>query len=701
MAALEKIRKRAAILTIVIGAGLLAFILEEAVRASGAFRMDTMALQIGDEKIDIREFQPLVTQQQEKLQQQNPNQKTNGEELQQQVVQQLIAEKIIAQECKDASIDVTDDEILTVLCNELNIDKKTFDQIKNAKPKANPTAEDQQILQAKEYIETKLPEISNQLKSNKLGLAIMGCIKPNKLDDTIINEEQTPYDIEYTKVDYAQYANKYKVSDDEIKEAYNQYKEFFKIDQEQRRISYIKVDLDPSASDTKVANADINRIYNAFASQEGILGIKNLKTADNKPLDNLFIDSLVMKSKDNNPQFTDLLAGGVNSMIKVDPNPANPRDRNTFIYKVTKMVEVPDSLGLSYVQVMGNKQMQDSVFALLTNGVSIDSLNSTNKNQNIAIRKFDPANTPAIDGLVNEDSVRNKILAHLDGQFFLLDSLTQGGNSVAVFAQVAQHKAPVTLYSVARARYENNPSDKTIADLTKNLQNYLNKNKTAADFKKNAKAAKYEVKECVVDANNANIDMQLNPYSGQMMGGIQGTRDLIKWAFENKPGAVSEIKTDEEHGYLVVTALEDVYKDYKPFNDPTVKQQLTTYLLNKKIGEALVKECNGIKANDINTYAQKFNSTTDSITYVPGSPSVINDGKVAGRITGLAKNAVGKVIVIPGDNALYVVKVIKQGAPRPQQDNKNSFYTKMRVNPMGMLQSSRKIYNNTLKFGGQ
>ena len=34
MAALEKIRKRAVILTIVIGAGLLAFILEEGVRAA-------------------------------------------------------------------------------------------------------------------------------------------------------------------------------------------------------------------------------------------------------------------------------------------------------------------------------------------------------------------------------------------------------------------------------------------------------------------------------------------------------------------------------------------------------------------------------------------------------------------------------------------------------------------------------------------
>ena len=696
MAVLEKLRKRPKLLMGIIGGALLLFILTIIDNPAAILRPnETMALQVGDEKIDIQQF----SGEQERIQKQNPNQKTDGDVMQQQIVQKLIGERLIAQECKDAGIDVSNDEILTVLLKETGWDKQIFEQVKNANP--NPNSQDpqqQQLYEAKVYCESRIPEIANSLKSSKLEHALMGCIKPNKLDEELIKEEQTPYEIEYTKVDYAQFANNYKVSDEEIKEAYEQFKECFKIDQEQRRISYIKVDLDPSAEDTKAANANIAKIYNAFSAQSGVLGIRNNKDT------HLFIDSLVANSKTEkltvatsgatepkDPIYTELLAGGLNSMKM--RTPTNPRDRNTYIYKVTKIVECPDSIGLNYVQVKGNKQMLDSVFALLTSGtISLDSLERSNKNQNIAIQKFNPANMPPAEAYIYQDSIREKIMAHLDGGFFLFDSQPQDKETVAVYAQVAQHKAPVTLYSIARARYENDPSDNTVDNLTKKLQAYINKNKTAADFKKNAKAAKYDVQECVVDANNPYI-------GGQMTGPVVGTRDLIKWAFDNKPGAVSDITRNDDNGYIVAAAVEDVYNDYKPYTDPDVKQHLTTYLLNKKIGEDMFKKYNG-KANDMAGYAQLLNSTVDSTSYVPGAPQIINDAKVAGRIIGLGKNAVGKIQVIAGDNALYVVKVNQQGTPRPlpKQEIAATFPRKMNVNPYNILVGSRKIFNNTLKF---
>lgn len=707
MAVLEKLRKRPKLLMGLIGGALLLFILTAINDPGALFRFnDLLTLQIGDERIEYNEYQEAVNLQQKKLQEQNPNQKTDAADVQQQVVQQLIGERIIAQECKDASLDVTDDEIYNAVKNDREVvmlcaqNGMTPDQVIESLKK-NPNADGGAV----DFFNQKIKDYNTNLKNAKLGLAVMGCLKPNNLDAAMIGEDNTQYDIEYAKVDYAQYANdpKYKVTDNEIKEAYEQFKEFFKIDQDQRRISYIKVDLDPSANDIKVANSKIAQIYNDFATQEGIKGIKNNKDT------HLFIDSLVTNSKSNtltanatgttepkDPIYTELLEGGVNSMKQRDPS--NPRDRNTFIYKVTKVVECPDSIGMNYVQVYGNKHMQDSVFALLSNGVSIDSLQKTNKNQNIAFQKFDPSKTPSVDALIYQDSIRAKIMAHLDGSFFLLDSQTQGDQSVAVFTQVVQHKAPVKIYSIARAKYENDPSETTVNILKKNLQAYIDKNKNAADFKKNAKAAKYDVKECVVDAYTTKLDMQPNPFTGQMMGGLAGSRDMVKWAFENKPGTVSEIKEDDEHGYMLVVAVEEAYEGYTPYTDPTVKQQLTTYIQNKKIGEALVKQCG--KANDIAEYAQKLNTTVDSIAYVPGSQNVINDRKVAGRIIGMGKNAVGKVQVIAGENALYVVKVNKQNDPRPlpKEEIARNFFNKMGVDGYGILWNSRKISNSTLKF---
>ena len=80
---------------------------------------------------------------------------------------------------------------------------------------------------------------------------------------------------------------------------------------------------------------------------------------------------------------------------------------------------------------------------------------------------------------------------------------------------------------------------------------------------------------------------------------------------------------------------------------------------------------------------------------------MINDRKVAGRVIGLGKNAVGKIQVIAGDNALYVVKVTKQNDPRPlpKEEIARNFYNRMSVDGYGILWNSRKIFNNTLKFG--
>lgn len=721
MAALEKIRKRAAILTIVIGAGLLAFILEEAVRASGAFRMDTMALQVGDEKIDIQQFSNYSGPEQEKLQKryQEADQKPDDAELQQVVVRNLINEKIIEQECNDAHFDVTNDEVLTVLFEETGLDTKTFEQIKNAQPKQNPTQQEEQVLQYKNLLEARVQEIAKELKRGKINLAVTGCIKPNKLEEKLINEYNTQYEVEeYAMIDYNQYAQQNsnapecQVSPDEIKEAYKQFKEFFKIDQEQRHINFIMIDLLPSDNDTKDAKNKINKINNDFASKDGILGIKN--NNDISSIDSLCTDSkrkdLVVNGK-NQPEpkdstFINLLAGGINY---VGEPKQDPRDPNTYyLYKVTKVVpEFPDSICLNSITISGSKETSDTILAKLNSGeLLIESIKADDPNiANIEIFDKNSGSKP-INGLnfIYNNNLQDSIKAHFnDRKFFVADQVTQGDKQFTTIIQIVGSSEPVTLYSVARAKYKITPSAKTVNNVREKLETYVNNNKTAADFKKNAKD--YKVQECVVDNNTPYI------YS-QATGGIPGTRGIIKWAFENKPGAVSElneIEVDGETKYLVVAALEDVYKDYKPYTDPEVNQVLKTYIRNKKIGEALTKKCNGINSNNVDDYAEKLtvNNFKPTVQHSEdGQPITlslmnIQDPKVIGRLTGLGKKAEGKISVIAGDNVFYVIKV-KAIKPAEQMPNNfiASFYrgNMAKVNPEAIMWSSRKIFNNTLKL---
>jgi len=693
MAALEKIRKRAAILTIVIGAGLLAFILEEAVRASGAFTTDTLAAKVGDEKIEMQEFQNLT---QMKQQAQDPDSKVDPAVMQQQILQQVITEKLLSQECDDASINVSGSEVsdlmvknppqaIANICQQNGIDPKSLlDLLKN--PNADPN--DQSLQQVRALYEEEAQNMANQLKQAKLGMLLMGCLQANDIDIDLTKQESAVYDVTFAKVDYTTVDdNKVKVTDAELTEAYNKYKEMFKIDEEARRIHYIKVDVDPSAKDKAKANAKINKIY---ADLQNNMGISGIRSNSDVIIDSLFTtaaDKQMFGAKPENKDeiVNNLIASGLNTCNKKDPT---GRDRNTFMYKVIGQFSSIDSIALDMVQVQGPKARQDSVMALLTSGLSIDSLAS---NPNIHIQKSNGQDQ--IRAFQFPDSLRSKVNANASGNFFLWNSNDNG----AIFAKVAQSKPATNFYTVARAKFVDYPSEETQTQLQSDLQKYMNKNKDIASFEKNAKAAKFDIVEEVVTPATTQLGAQATQWG--MMPGIPETRKAIKWAFENKPGTISQIFSDDNA--LVVVAVDEVYKDYMPMKDPTVKQQLTALVTAQKKADMLMKQYNG-KAKTVAEYATLMKTTVDSATVSMGASQML-EGVVAGRIAGIGDKGKGKVQVIAGRNAIYAVQFNNMTAPRELPKQQVAMQYRQQHFPIqqmlgAILQGSRKVKNNLIKF---
>ena len=697
MAALEKIRKRAAILTIVIGAGLLAFILEEAVRASGAFGRDDLALKVGDEKVDIMEFRQQVQQEQDK--QQGSDNKQDPILVQQQVAQQIVVDKLFTQECDEASVDVTNGEITELLmmnppkeiaqyCQQTNKDPRAlFEELKKAGPN------DQNAALMKKLYEDQAKDYTLRLKLMKLQNVVMGCLQANNIDLALQKEANNTYDIEYAMVDYNSQANTVQVTDQEIKDVYEQFKEYFKIDDERRRISYIKIDVDPSAQDTTETNAKVKAIYNALAEE----GIRGLRSNDDT---NVFIDSVPMRAKKSGGDalMNELLAGGKgNRTIKY---PKNIHDRNTYVYKVTNEVLCPDSVGLDQIQIIGNKAKQEALLAELNAGTkTIEELAKT-KNDSLGAAKFDEKNFITAEQLAYNDSLRNKINANLtSNKFFIVDQSVEGANQGAFIARVVKHSNPVTIYTVATVKYVDNPSDVTVDKLRKGLENYVKKNNTIANFKKNAKAAGYTVQEEVINSQTAMLGNPQN-YYGQMMGGIKDTYKVVKWAYDNKPGTISEVYTDD--AYMLVVAVEDVYKDYIPYTDPQITESLTAYVKTQKLAANMLKKYGQVK--DVNDFAQKTGTQVNTIQLVPGAGSMIDDGKVIGRLLGLGDKAVNKTVTIAGENGFYVIKVNKIDKPATDMPLQEAIrnYQGRYVQPhmQEVFMNSRKIDYNLIKFAG-
>lgn len=703
MAALEKIRKRAAILTIVIGAGLLAFILEEAVRASGAFTTDTLAAKVGDEKIEMQEFQNLSQLRQQERQQQDPDNKVDPAVMQQQILQEVINEKLLDQECDEACVNVDGAEITELMiqnppqsiqqvCQQTGMDPKSlFDFIKN--PNADPN--DPGLQQVKALYESEAQKMATQLKQFKLASLLMGCLQANDIDIQLTKEESTVYDVTFAKLDYSTIDdNSVKVTDAEIQEAYNKYKELFKLNEEQRRVHYIKIDVDPSAKDRAAAAAKVSKIYADLQNNAGISGIRSNSEVVVDSVVTTAQDKQVYGAKVENKEeiYNTLIASGVGACEKKDPT---GRDRNTFLYKFTSQYQSIDSIGIDVVSVNGPKARQDSVFALLNGGMTLDSLTAS-KNQNIMVQKFDGRSYAR--GFQLPDTLRQKVNANASGSFFVFQATDQG----AAFARVAESKPAITFYNIARAKYVDYPSEATLTELQGNLQKYVNKYKNnIAGFEneKNAKAAKLNVIEEVITPATTQLGAQNSQFG--MMPGIPESRKAIKWAFENKPGSISQVFTEDESMFVI--AVDEVYKDYTPATDPQIKQFLTEMIKSEKKAAIAMKQYNG-KAKDLAGYAQLFKTQVDSAQVTMGSQQML-EGMVAGRIAAMGKNGIGKLQVIAGRNALYAVQINKVDAERSSKlDNKQvAMQYRQRHFPIqqmfnAILQGSRKIKNNLVKF---
>lgn len=694
MAALEKIRKRAAILTIVIGAGLLAFILEEAVRASGAFTTDTLAAKVGNEKIEMQEFQNIS---QARQQQQDADNKVDPAVMQQQILQEVIQEKLLTQECDEANIKVTGEEVTELMvnnppqaiqqiCQQNGIDPKSlFDLLKN--PNADPN--DQSLQQIRALYEQESQKMANQLMQAKLGMLLMGCLQANDIDIELTKEESTVYNVTYAKVDYATVDDsKVKVTDADLKVAYDKYKNLFKIDDESRRVHYIKVDVDPSAKDKAAAAAKINKIYASLQNMPGISGIRANSDVVLDSVTTTQADKQVFGAKveNKNDVFNNLVAGGLNTCDKKDPT---GRDRNTFMYKVTSTYQSIDSIGLDMVLVQGPKARQDSVFALLEGGMAIDSLAG---NANIQIQKSNPQQLAR--AFQFPDSLRTKINSNASGSFFTW----QANNDGAIFAKVAQSKPAITFYNIARAKFVDYPSEATVTKLQEDLQAYINKNKDIKAFEKNAKAAHYEIVEEVVTPATTQLGAQQSQFG--RMPGIPESRKAIKWAYESKPGTISQIFSDDNA--LLVVAVDEIYKDYIPMTDPTVKQQLTELVKSEKKAEMLMKQYKG-KANDVAGYAALMKCNVDSANLSMGAPQQMLESRVAGLVAGLGAKAQGKVQLIAGRNAIYAVQVVGTTPARDLPKQQVAMQYRQQHFPIqqmlsAILQGSRKVKNNLIKF---
>jgi len=689
MATLEKIRQRKKILAIVIGAALLAFIVEVGIEAIGRSGGNSAAAKVGNEKIDIMAFQRRVEE--EAANDQN-NQQIDAATRQQQVLDEMINEKLLEQEYDKLGITVSDKEI-----SELMIGKNPapnvmqFAQQVGAKSPAelydfimNPSkqgVQEAQVAELRNQWNKLKDDVTKQYKLAKLQTLMAGCMQANDLDRAQMAEEESVTNIvTFVKKDYASIPDdKYKVTDAELQAEWEKVKNMFKNDEEVRSIHYIAVNIDPSAADIAAANKIANAAYLALQKGRGVDSVRLLGTVN--------IDTAKLTQKEIPAKVRDYFASAEVGSTRRDSVVNN----HHVMYKLINKQVSLDSVDLGYVVVQGDAKTQKAVLDQLNAGKTLDEIKKAYP------QKVDGKDSEWQRVFNTADSMKTKIANATPGVYFVFNSNDQ----VAQFLKVNDKKAAKTFYTLATVTYDAYASTKTSEDLRDKFQDFLNKNKTVKAFEENAAKAGYNATEAMITPSTPQL-------GGGYGGGIKDSRKAIKWAFDGKKGDVSPIFSDNNN-VMIAVAVDDVYKaGYLPYNFPPGKEMLEQRVRNSKKGDDLMKQYTG-KAKDMNGYAALMGSKIDTAHVVFASgvdPKIGSEPGLIGRMAA-AKQGVLKG-PWKGENGVYVYQVVKQekAERKPTKEELDNRYAQSRgaqifANPRAfynILSKATKVEKHLIDF---
>ena len=217
----------------------------------------------------------------------------------------------------------------------------------------------------------------------------------------------------------------------------------------------------------------------------------------------------------------------------------------------------------------------------------------------------------------------------------------QDGKPVFVITTVLDTKALTKKYNVAAVLTPVKFTTSTYNDKRKQLNAFLAKNKTIEDIEKNAAKAGFTINQRPGFTTSDAMTLRMN------IGG-EGAKQAMMWAFEEaEVGEVSKLyECGKENDQLLVVALTAVNKgDYRAWDNPTVKQQLTEMVKAEKKAEKImamaknVKDFKGASAlKNVQTDSQPEISLGQLSMYVPALAGAV-ERTAAGKFTGAVKTA--------------------------------------------------------------
>ena len=600
MAALGKIRSKGAFLMGIIGLGLFAFIAEEAFRSCESTRNNARQ-QVGEvlgEKINVNEFQKLVDEYTEVIKMQQGAEALNDEQLNQvkdMVWNTFVQTKIVEHEAKQLGLRVTDAELQNVLKAGTNpmllqtpfVNQQTGRFDANALQKflaeydtqrsANPQMAQQYetIYKYWTFIEKTLRQ---QLLAQKYQSLLAHCLLSNPVEAKMaFKEENNESNIQLAAFPYSSIQDdKVQITESDLKAKYDELKPRFQQYVESRDIKYVDFQVTPSAADKNALQKEFAGYAKDLASAEdpsavvrkssslvNYLGIPVGKTA--------FPSDIAAK-------LDSMAVGHTSGIIE------NTMDNTLNVIRLIAKQQLPDSIEYRQIQVGGASadvahKSADSIYAALKAGADFEAVakkyGQTGQKAWMTTQQYQSA--PSMDNDTKNYITSLNMMAVNETKNIVLPQ----GN---IIVQVLSRKAMTDKYIAAVIKKNIVFSNETYSKAYNKFSSFVSANQTGDDIIKNAAKSGYRVQE----ANDITT-------AQHYLANIHGTRDALKWLFEAKQGAVSQMYTCGDNDHLLVAVLTKINPvGYRSLDDSQVKEMVKAEVMKDKKAEMLMSKLNGI-----------------------------------------------------------------------------------------------------------
>lgn len=609
MATLEKIRNRAGLLIAVVGVALFAFIIGDFLNSGSTYFKPSRERvgKVEGRELTIHEFQRemATTTEVMKMHRQTPS---DGE-VRDMVWSNFVEESLLLNEAEKIGLSITPMELedatlgenihpimrqLPLLYNEQGV----FDQ--NILPRLLEYIKTEEGKQLRDYWLFWENRIKTQILAEKYQTLIIKAMAAPNAEAAILadlNKKETDA-VCARRLFYTIPDSTVSVSDKELQAKYDAMKEKFKTDGF-RSLKALFFDITPSQEDyanTEKMVQEARVQLESLSDEELALYIPQI----NDP--SIPFNSHFRTENDIDPAFKDF------AFIAPKGSISDVTLNNGF-YKTAKVlsdVELrPDSVKINHILIQrateeDAQRVADSLLAELKKGANFATL--------VEQYSADKSTIPAQgdlgwfrEGVTGLDNFDNTVFSAKLGEVVTIAIPQQGVHVM----KITERTTPVKKVKLAEVAGKIEPSSATYSRIYNQANQFILTNRTLEAFETAAQEQGLMVRS--LDRLNKN---QSTVYS------IEQSRPIIRWAWENKEGAVSEV-FEVPNLFVVAAVFQVVEPGFIPFKH--VSEQVKAELLKDKKAELLINELKGIADLESISQVDTLKSIRFSQSYVGGT----------------------------------------------------------------------------------